>query len=521
MVENTALTQAQTVYPNQFYRRKNRRRLILISVVMVGLIVLTVYFSKNYPVNAVLVPVIVLLSAAIYRWPVVGLFVTLALECFCETFATPDGISTYTILPLININQFTTLPISATPYEVILFGTVIAAVLKALRQGEWPDKSKTALIVLGFTFFVFFGYFFGVYYKKGDGKAALWEVRSLVYVPLVYYLTVFLSRDLRIWKTYEWIFSLTLTALSIITIWRFFALADVAKSGLYSESLNGLNHDNAILFVMLIMWCMVKIVFGTNRGERIAAALIISLPTIGIMISGRRAAFACLAATVIVFLAVLAVRHRKAFIIAIITIALVYPPYMVVFSNDSGPLGMAARAFNSSKAPVNSRDYSSDLYRDVEKANVQQTLKLAPLTGIGFGQQFGQFYPMVILDYFTFQFYTPHVQILWLWLKVGLFGWALFWLMISSSMFKLGQIIKYNKQGTILSGALLSGFMIVSTMVYSYIDLGLISVRLMPMMCMGAGLLEIGYRTIKHPVTVSKAIEAPATAADKELVAAS
>src|SRR5947209_6171068 len=95
------------------------------------------------------------------------------------------------------------------------------------------------------------------------------------------------------------------------------------------------------------MWCIQKILFNGALSENLVAWLLIA-PALGaVFTSGRRAAFASMAACFIVLLIVLFVRRRKVAIITIVLLAIVFPPYLVVFRDVEGPLGLAARAFSS------------------------------------------------------------------------------------------------------------------------------------------------------------------------------
>jgi hypothetical protein len=213
------------------------------------------------------------------------------------------------------------------------------------------------------------------------------------------------------------------------------------------------------------------------------------------------------------------IRQRKAFLIIAALMLLIVPPYMVAFRNASGPLGLAARAFNSDSAPVGTRDYSSDLYRLIEKTNVRLTIRESPLTGKGFGQEFTRYYQLVNLDAFTYQYFTPHVQILWLWLKLGLFGWITFWFLICSGLFRLGQIVKYERDIQRLNLAVTTGSVITAIMVFAYLDLSLIDTRLMTLLGISIGLLDIGYRSLRQPGPVKELPALPGSM-ERELVRA-
>ncbi|MEI6042754.1 MAG: O-antigen ligase family protein [Chloroflexota bacterium] len=483
---------------SQYYRKRNTRRILFLGLVCLVLTGILAKLVTSNPLIAIVLLAIILIIALIIRWPSVGYSMAVLIVLPCELFTVPDGISTYSNLPVANLNSYTPLSISASALELILIVTILITVIKASIKGErFLDRSKTALAVGLFGGFLIFGYLWGVYVRRGDGKVAQTEIRSILFVILLYFLTIYFVRDSKMWRTLNWIYPLGLSLMAIIGILRFFTIDPAIAGPIYAESLNGFNHDTSILFVILVMWCLAKLVFGDNKGEKFIGWVLLAPAFFGIFVSGRRSAFAVLAGCIIIFLAMLFVRHRKAFIIIVIILGIIGPPYMVVFSKVSGPLGMPARAFSSTSAAPGSRDANSDLYRTVEKNNVIMTIKTAPLTGIGFGQPFIRFIEFIDLEGFTLQNYTPHVQVLWLWLKVGMFGWGIFWLILCSSLFKLGQVIKYGKPGLQMTLSITAGSTITSIMIYSYLDVGLLNTRLMTLLGISVGLLELAYRTIE------------------------
>ena len=442
----------------------------------------------------------------ICRWPVVGYFLCLAIVLPCELFPIElDKISSYGALALTNLNAFTPIPLSATPLEVTIVLTALAAFIHAgLQRRAFFDRSIMSIAMWLVLVFIAYGYLWGVFVKGGDAKTAQWEMRGLFYIPVIYFMTVYFLRDFRLWKPLSWLFPAGLTILGIVSTIRYLVLP--LDDGFYADSLNGLNHDTAILQVLLFMWCLSKIFLGGTMAEKVTG-LLLAVPTLGwIFISNRRAAFAVLAACMVVLLLVMLVRNRKAFLIFAAVLVLVVPVYVVAFSNASGPLGVAARAFSSITSDQGIRDYNSDLYRQIERTNVILTINQQPLTGIGFGQTFQVFLPMITLDGFVFQFYTPHVQVLWVWLKLGMLGWMLYWLIMCSAMFRLGQVVKYGQAGLRLNVCVLAGFIITGLMVFSYIDISLTNPRLLTLVGLGVGILELGYRTVRRPEAEMTAI---------------
>jgi hypothetical protein len=66
-------------------------------------------------------------------------------------------------------------------------------------------------------------------------------------------------------------------------------------------------------------------------------------------------------------------------------------------------------------------------------------------------------------------------------------------------MFRLGQVVKYGQSGLRLNVCLFAGFIITGLMVFSYVDISLTNPRLLTLVGLAVGILELGYRTIRRP----------------------
>ena len=107
---------------------------------------------------------------------------------------------------------------------------------------------------------------------------------------------------------------------------------------------------------------------------------------------------------------------------------------MAVFWNRDGGIAAPAASVRSVFEP-SERDYLSNLYRDQENANLKYTISFSPVVGIGFGRPFQVIVPMVDLTKeWAFQFYMPHNNMLWLWMRMGVIGFVIFWVAIGAAI---------------------------------------------------------------------------------------
>jgi hypothetical protein len=150
--------------------------------------------------------------------------------------------------------------------------------------------------------------------------------------------------------------------------------------------------------------------------------------------------------------------------------------YVPVFWNDTSLLGQPARAIRSLSEP-DPRDAASNLYRQVEKINVYATMQSDPLFGVGFGREFLFVAPLPDLSWWPFWHYEPHHNILWVWLKTGMVGFIAFWVLMGGAVARAAHYARVLTQPEARVFAVFAMCGIIATVVFCYVDLGLVSGR--------------------------------------------
>jgi O-antigen ligase len=119
--------------------------------------------------------------------------------------------------------------------------------------------------------------------------------------------------------------------------------------------------------------------------------------------------------------------QKRLMVYLIVAAAICAGAYLGVFWNRSGGIAEPAQAVKSVIEP-DQRDYASNLYRDQENENLRYTIGFSPIIGIGFGRPFAVINQMVDLtNIWSLQHYMPHNNILWLWMRMGIVGFVIFW----------------------------------------------------------------------------------------------
>jgi len=173
---------------------------------------------------------------------------------------------------------------------------------------------------------------------------------------------------------------------------------------------------------------------------------------------------------------VLFLAKRKAFFAIAVPCLLISVVYFPLFWNNTGLIGQPARAVRSLSQP-DERDAASNYYRDLERIDVLAGLSENPVLGVGFGQPFPFVVALPDLSWWTFWHYEPHHNILWVWLKTGAIGFILFWGLMGAAIARAAQLTITLKSPNTRAFALLVVAAVITTLVFCYVDVGLVSGR--------------------------------------------
>jgi hypothetical protein len=210
-------------------------------------------------------------------------------------------------------------------------------------------------------------------------------------------------------------------SLAIITVLRYLMYVRWGQLPVAPEF--AFAHDSS-LFLMLAIVYLGAVVF-TRTGGRFAWLQIgtAGFMLIAMLMTGRRSATLVAIAGMGTMLFALYPARKARVILLSLALVSIGSLYLATYWNTPyGTIAQPARAVRSQIDP-SSRDESSDTYRDTEKYDLIQTIQSSPFFGVGFGNPFYRFQPLPDLrDFWPLQYYTSHQNILWLWLKMGIFG---------------------------------------------------------------------------------------------------
>lgn len=325
-----------------------------------------------------------------------------------------------------------------SPLETYLVLTLFSWLVRVLIQ--WRTLPRRRLNLRGgpllgamslFTLFIVLGLGWGLA-RNGDANIALWEVRPILYLPLMFVLTSNLIRTPVQVNRVIW---LAMVALFLV------ALIGIGSSLTSPQTINGrlewvIEHGTAVRLNTLFVFMTAAFVYRASRAKRIALPLMALFAVYTYAIAQRRAAMLALGLALGLILILLAQQNRRIFWRIAPPVMLLSLFYLAAFWNSAGTLGLAARAVRSvfSYSSGNWQEDASTLYRLIENINISYTLHQAPLTGVGFGQQFYIIAPMPDISFFEWWQYITHNSVMWIWMKTGVLGFF-------SMAFLLGIVI--------------------------------------------------------------------------------
>ena len=357
-----------------------------------------------------------------------------------------------------------------SPLDVTIGFAVACLLLRRIATGVPIVKGPLFWPLVVFTSFVMVGLVYGLA-KGGDSRIAVFEVRPLLYLPMVYVLVSNLCRDTRHYRHLLWTAVAAVLVQSLISLSYYFDLSHAATADL--ESLG--EHGSAIamnsVFLLAIAWSALRRCSVAGR----VVLTIICIPIVWVyFLSNRRAAVIGLIIGVAMFAVILFWRQKRTFWKFAPAATVLLTVYVGAFWNSTSGAGFPAQAVKSVIAPdaVSSRDESSSLYRVIENTDLHFTIRQNKIMGVGFGNPFYQ--PIRLPDIsanFEFHNHIPHNSILWIWLQTGFAGFVAMFYVLGRSLMLGASRIRRLPDGPNVAAMTSATLFIVTFFVFAFVDI--------------------------------------------------
>jgi hypothetical protein len=360
---------------------------------------------------------------------------------------------------------------SFTPLELCLAALLLGWLLRLMTTRQWVlHKGRLFTPMMVFTGFLLFGLAHGLA-TGGNRNAAFWELRAVLYLPLLY---VLLTNLFERRQQYTRLYALVIAAVfinSIIALFHYQGLTSADKESAESFVAHGSTLAmNAMLVLLAGAWMFRKSSWAWR------ACLPFMLVPVAYMyvVSERRAAFVALIGALGMLGIFLLWTNRHLFWRIAPVVLIIGTLYTAAFWNDeTSSTGFPAQAIKSVIAPdqVSDRNQNSDLYRVIEKHDILATIQSSPLTGIGFGQAFLRPFKLPPINPFLLEPYMPHNAILWIWMKAGIGGFLAMLYLFGVAMHTGARAVLKAGRGDYAATMLTSVAFVLMYAVFAYVDI--------------------------------------------------
>jgi O-antigen ligase len=391
--------------------------LMTFAVAMAGI----AYVTAPKPFSVAML-ILVLASLASFLRPTIGVYTIVSMTLIGDIVTTTWWPFTKNLSSRESILYWTD-SVSINPLEILLFVTTVSWLLQRLVDPTWRLRRGALFTPLMFFLgFVLIGLFRGKFLGSGDTRIALFESRPLLYLPLIY---ILITNLLTTRRQYRILLLLAFTAIAIQSVFAlsyYNSLSDEKREVLESLS----EHSATIHMNALFVFFLAILLFKCRKELRWFIAAMIPTVAWAYFLSQRRAAMIALFVGLALLAIVLFYRRRRMFWFFTPACAVLIIGYLGATWNATGALGLPAQAVKTVLFPdqLAAADRSSDLYRQIESYDLWCTIQQNKVLGVGFGQKF--LHPVALPDISFFEFweYIPHNSVLWIWLKMGFFGFA-------------------------------------------------------------------------------------------------
>lgn len=357
-------------------------------------------------------------------------------------------------------------------------------------------KGKLFWPTLVFLVFVIGGLVYGIS-TGGNTNIALWESRALFYLVAMILMASNLITERQHLQNLVGFILAALLIEGMVGNYYFFIKLGGSLAGVEAIT----EHSAAIHMNLVFIFAMAVWVYKGSTVKRIVLPLLAFIIMIPYLATQRRAAFITLFLAILFLGLVFLRENRRAFFIVVPPLAILGLGYLLAFWNATSTIGLPAQAIKSviSQSSANAADYSSNLYRMVENVNLHFTIQQVPFTGVGFGKQFYVIIPMADISFFAWWQYLPHNAILWVWLKMGVFGFIATLFLIGLSIMFGAQALRRLPNHDLSAIAFIATLYIVMHFTYTYVD---IAWDIQSMVLMGAmmGIVNCIEHVVAKPV---------------------
>lgn len=386
----------------------------------------------------VLIVLAVVIGAAPLVWakPVRGIYILFAAAVTIEIFPLGFTDSLTDQLPFfLNLNNSGIAGLSITPAEILMVIALISwwANYAANRHENLRPQGRILSAYVVYLVVVLFAEVRGLL-SGANLNISLWELRPQVYGFILFLLTASLIRERRQLLTLAGIF---LAGTSLKAVLGFNRYVFTLNHDLGSND-SILGHE-ASYFLLLFLVAVVCILIWYRRRSLVLAVLLMTPIVTFVLFENRRRAGVLALGVALIVVVALGIRFERTVQVRLAIISAVAAVFLVIFfganwNKQDGLVGQVVRPVHSMFQP-DDRDFSSNLYRQNENANLTYSFNQNRLFGVGFGSPMPIIFPLAdISQSYPLWQYIPHNTLLWIGMRMGLIGFAAFFALVGMTI---------------------------------------------------------------------------------------
>lgn len=357
--------------------------------------------------------------------------------------------------------------LNLSPLESYMALTLFVWVMRMLMERRFQlYKGPIFWPAMLFAFFITVGLVYGIV-RGGVLSIALWEVRSIYYLPIMLILTSNLIETRLQLNRMVWLIALPLCYKGIMGVIHVatelkWDLAGVERIAEHSMSIQ----FNAFFMLMITAWF-----YHDSVLKRLIFPTLAPFVFFSFFANQRRASFLTFGLGIGVILSMLYRENRKLFFTLAPTGLVIFLVYLAAFWNNTGSIGVIARAVRSVVGQPTARDAASNIYRDIENVNTMFNIKASPFLGLGFGNKFYMVAPLPDISFFIWWEYITHNSIMWIWMEAGVGAFFSMLLLTGMTMIVGGRAVWNMPHGGMRALALSATLYVFMHFTYAYADM--------------------------------------------------
>jgi hypothetical protein len=378
--------------------------------------------------------------------------------------SSPISLALYTLPP----GAEALIPYTVSPLEIALVLATASLAIRVRTQPVWVPAVVWAMPVV-----VAGGIAYGIW-KGAPSNLAYIEARGLIFGAVIFF-TALKMREVSASAVLRSVVTGT-TALAALILFQYFT---EYRGGSELGDDFAFAHENVVLLgVGLIVGAVMLLRAGGDLSRLLIVGYeLLLLAAMGSM--GRRSATLVVLAALIIVVALLFTKRPALALVLTVGGGVVMSGYMAIYWNQSyGAAAQPARAVRGLLDDSTARDLSSDTYRDIETENVLATIGVSESFGVGFGREFYFFRPLPDLTTFwPLQHFTPHNNVLWLWLKMGIVGISVALTVWALALSRCIRAVREAPHRELPVVPVVLAATLVILLTYNTVDIGLVGTR--------------------------------------------